>query len=348
MMSSLQNLDLGCASSSKYSCFSPRPLCFDQSNAVHEALHGYVPWLPQPSSFVDTNTFSDQGQMRTDLGGYPMMYNEANQVPVTSVQSNTVPADGPSYTGGSTMNQNGGSGQAFTQPRNDSQNGNHTQGFTETNNVQNGANLPNPQGIASMAMRNEGWMVLQNAVVVELVQCMRVMNDILRRVSLQVEANEAVPRHDQQTPNRIRSSFQDLPVPTSTKTIFVGGLSSTVTENDLMDYFYQFGTITNVKVMYDHFTQRPRGFGFITFDSEEAVDEVLHWTSFHELNGKMAKVKRAIPKDIYQNSIRGRLGALNYGLSTVSNLLRACTQGYNPGQVGGSAAVSGSGYPWIP
>ena len=35
MMSSLQNLDLGCASSSKYSCFSPRPLCFDQSNAVH-------------------------------------------------------------------------------------------------------------------------------------------------------------------------------------------------------------------------------------------------------------------------------------------------------------------------
>ena len=315
---------------------------------ITEALHGYVPWLPQPRSFVDTNTFSDQGQMRTDLGGYPMMYNEANQVPVTSVQSNTAPAYGPSYTGGSAMNQNGGFGQAFTQPRNDGQNGNHTQGFTETNNVQNGANLPNPQNIASMAMRNEGWMVLQNAVVVELVQCMRVMNDILRRVSLQVEANGAVPRHDQQSPNRSRRSFQDLPVPTRTKTIFVGGLSSTVTENDLMAYFYQFGTITNVKVMYDHFTQRPRGFGFITFDSEEAVDEVLHWTSFHELNGKMAKVKRAIPKDIYRNSIRGRLGALNYGLSTVSNLLRACTQGYNPGQVGGSAAVSGSGYPWIP
>ncbi|KAK1557709.1 hypothetical protein Q3G72_030066 [Acer saccharum] len=44
---------------------------------------------------------------------------------------------------------------------------------------------------------------------------------------------------------------------------------------------------------------RPRGFGFITFDSEDAVDRVLHKT-FHELMGKRVEVKPALTK--YANS----------------------------------------------
>ncbi|KAI4311906.1 hypothetical protein MLD38_036770 [Melastoma candidum] len=57
-----------------------------------------------------------------------------------------------------------------------------------------------------------------------------------------------------------------------TKKIFVGGLPSTITESDFKKYFDQFGLIMDVVVMYDHNTQRPRGFGFITFDTEDAVD----------------------------------------------------------------------------
>ncbi|CAN0903101.1 Heterogeneous nuclear ribonucleoprotein 1, partial [Linum grandiflorum] len=75
------------------------------------------------------------------------------------------------------------------------------------------------------------------------------------------------------------------PGPGRTKKIFVGGLASTVTETDFKNYFEQYGNITDVVVMYDHNTQRPRGFGFITYDSEEAVDRVLHKT-FHELTVK--------------------------------------------------------------
>ncbi|KAF6156462.1 hypothetical protein GIB67_004113 [Kingdonia uniflora] len=77
------------------------------------------------------------------------------------------------------------------------------------------------------------------------------------------------------------------------------GLASTVTESDFKMYFDQFGMITDVVVMFDHNTQRPRGFGFITFDSEEAVEKVLLKT-FHELNGKMVEVKRAVPKSIHR------------------------------------------------
>ncbi|CAA0836529.1 RNA-binding (RRM/RBD/RNP motifs) family protein [Striga hermonthica] len=113
-----------------------------------------------------------------------------------------------------------------------------------------------------------------------------------------VEAKKAVPRDDHQTPIKNNSSSSSLGSlsPNRTKKIFVGGLPSTITELDFKKYFSRFGTIIDVVVMYDHNTQRPRGFGFITYDSEESVDKVLVKT-FHELNGKMVEVKRAIPKE---------------------------------------------------
>ncbi|CAK9316463.1 unnamed protein product [Citrullus colocynthis] len=77
--------------------------------------------------------------------------------------------------------------------------------------------------------------------------------------------------------------------------IFVGGLSAELTEDEFKTYFEKFGQITDVVVMHDSVTNRPRGFGFITFDSVESVDSVLQ-NNFHELNGRRVEVKRAIPK----------------------------------------------------
>ncbi|KAF2306044.1 hypothetical protein GH714_010258 [Hevea brasiliensis] len=88
--------------------------------------------------------------------------------------------------------------------------------------------------------------------------------------------------------------------------------------------------------MYDHNTQRPRGFGFITYDSEETVDKVLHKT-FHELNGKMVEVKRAVPKELSPGPTRSQLSGYNFGASRVGSFLNGYTQtqGYNPSSTGG-------------
>ncbi|PON77146.1 Splicing factor-like protein [Trema orientale] len=150
-----------------------------------------------------------------------------------------------------------------------------------------------------------------------------------------VEAKKAVPRDEQNILSRNSGSIHGSPGPGRTRKIFVGGLASTVTENDFKKYFEQFGTITDVVVMYDHNTQRPRGFGFITYDSEEAVDQVLLKT-FHELNGKMVEVKRAVPKELSPGPSRSPLGGYNHGLTRVgNNFLNGYTQGYNPSTVGG-------------
>jgi len=49
-------------------------------------------------------------------------------------------------------------------------------------------------------------------------------------------------------------------------------------------------------IMCDPHTRKPRGFGFITYDSIESVDRVCS-SKFHDLNGKRVEVKRAIPQD---------------------------------------------------
>ncbi|XP_076897605.1 heterogeneous nuclear ribonucleoprotein 1-like [Bidens hawaiensis] len=147
-----------------------------------------------------------------------------------------------------------------------------------------------------------------------------------------VEAKKAVPREDHHGLNRTFSSIQGSPVGPMgrTKKIFVGGLPSNITETDFKAYFDQFGTITDVVVMYDHNTQRPRGFGFITYDSEESVDRVLYKT-FHELNGKMVKVKWAVPKELSPSPARSPLLGYSYGLNRPNTFLTS----YNMSPIGG-------------
>nr|GEW94556.1 heterogeneous nuclear ribonucleoprotein 1-like [Tanacetum cinerariifolium] len=136
--------------------------------------------------------------------------------------------------------------------------------------------------------RGLGFVIFSDPIVAE-----RVVKDKHVINGRTVEAKKAVPRDDHQVFNRSNvSSHGGSPRPIRTKKIFVGGLAASVTDSDFRCYFDRFGLLTDVVVMYDHNTQRPRGFGFITYDSEESVDKVLLRT-FHELNGKMVEVKRA-------------------------------------------------------
>merc|ERR1712045_888519 len=77
--------------------------------------------------------------------------------------------------------------------------------------------------------------------------------------------------------------------------LFVGGLSWQTEEENLRQYFSQFGAIDNVQIMKDPFTLRSRGFGFITFCSASSLDKVLAVSS-HLLDGKKIDPKPATPK----------------------------------------------------
>lgn len=74
--------------------------------------------------------------------------------------------------------------------------------------------------------------------------------------------------------------------PTEDTQIFVGGLPHDATEEILLQYFSQWGEITNVKMMHG------KGFGFVTFGSMESVNHVLQNRDVHQINGKFIDCKR--------------------------------------------------------
>uniref|UniRef100_J3MIA6 RRM domain-containing protein n=1 Tax=Oryza brachyantha TaxID=4533 RepID=J3MIA6_ORYBR len=98
----------------------------------------------------------------------------------------------------------------------------------------------------------------------------------------------------------------------ASKKVFIGGLRDNITEEEFRTYFETFGNVTDVVVIYDSMTNRSRGFGFVTFGSEEAVRKVME-QSFHDLKGTRVEAKIAIPKDAsYYRNGRGR-GSRNFG-----------------------------------
>ncbi|XP_052202166.1 heterogeneous nuclear ribonucleoprotein 1-like [Diospyros lotus] len=134
-----------------------------------------------------------------------------------------------------------------------------------------------------------------------------------------VEVKKAIPRSEQhqnkyqnKLPNRnSRKNDSRTTDQFRTKKIFVGGLAPSLTEEEFKSYFEKFGRIADVVVMHDSETSRPRGFGFITFDSEDAVEDVMQ-KSFHELTGKLVEVKRAVPREGSKN------GNKRYNMRVVS------------------------------
>lgn len=85
-----------------------------------------------------------------------------------------------------------------------------------------------------------------------------------------------------------------IPRPEQSKTqkCFVGGLPQTVTQDSFKALFQQFGHVLDSTVMMDKDTGRPRGFGFVTFENEEGVENTLSNQPLM-LDGKQIEVKRA-------------------------------------------------------
>ena len=54
------------------------------------------------------------------------------------------------------------------------------------------------------------------------------------------------------------------------KTIYVGNLPFEASEADVSQLFGQYGDVTNVSLVNDRETGRPRGFGFVEMAGEEA------------------------------------------------------------------------------
>ncbi|XP_052175611.1 heterogeneous nuclear ribonucleoprotein 1 [Diospyros lotus] len=100
-----------------------------------------------------------------------------------------------------------------------------------------------------------------------------------------VEVKRTVPREDMQVKGVQK-----------TKKIFVGGIPPFLTEDELKEYFSFYGSVIEHQIMLDRNTGRSRGFGFVTFENEDAVERIFSDGKVHELGGKQVEIKKAVPK----------------------------------------------------
>ena len=85
-----------------------------------------------------------------------------------------------------------------------------------------------------------------------------------------IDPKRAIPRDEQER----------------TSKIFVGGIPPNTTNESFRATFLQFGNILDHNLMFDKETGKPRGFGFITFETEDAGRKALNSDGAVWLDGK--------------------------------------------------------------
>ena len=58
------------------------------------------------------------------------------------------------------------------------------------------------------------------------------------------------------------------------KTIYIGNLTSSVSEEKVLDLFSREGTVHSVKLINNRETGKPRGFGFVKMEHNEAISAI--------------------------------------------------------------------------
>lgn len=72
--------------------------------------------------------------------------------------------------------------------------------------------------------------------------------------------------------------------------------------DELKNFFSKYGEVVEHQIIRDHETNRSRGFGFVIFDSEEVVDDMLSKGNMIE----MAGTKVSLPRLFMRNQLVNR------------------------------------------
>lgn len=88
------------------------------------------------------------------------------------------------------------------------------------------------------------------------------------------------------------------------KKLFVGNLSFELDQGELEGYFNAIGDVSEVKMITDRETGRPRGFAFVTMASAEAADMAM-MDAPHGLNGREIRGRKIVVNEAQERERSG-------------------------------------------
>src|SRR5216110_227913 len=80
------------------------------------------------------------------------------------------------------------------------------------------------------------------------------------------------------------------------KKLYVGNLSYSVTDSDLLRMFEPHGTVQSAQVIMDRDTGRSKGFGFVEMGSDQEAQAAIAALNGQEVDGRALTVNEARPK----------------------------------------------------
>jgi RNA recognition motif-containing protein len=84
--------------------------------------------------------------------------------------------------------------------------------------------------------------------------------------------------------------------------IYVSNLSFNVQDEDLREYFEDYGEVTSAKVITDKFTHRSRGFGFVEMADNTAAEKAIKELDGAVVDGRTISVTIAKPREERSNN----------------------------------------------
>lgn len=89
------------------------------------------------------------------------------------------------------------------------------------------------------------------------------------------------------------------------KSIYVGNIPFSVSENDIRELFGAYGEVASVKLVEDRETGRFRGFGFVEMNDADAL-EAIEALDGKDMSGRTLKVNEARPREARPREPRSR------------------------------------------
>ena len=78
--------------------------------------------------------------------------------------------------------------------------------------------------------------------------------------------------------------------------IYVGNLSSEVTDDELREAFEAFGQVESVNIVKDRYSGHPRGFGFVEMPAKAEAQAAITSLDGKELKGRTLRVNESRPR----------------------------------------------------